>query len=343
MSVLDQVISSDVPATERPNSKPPATMWDPFKGTVPFQRQTFKDPGKGIKVPAKIQSFVVTVLLLSAVGIMIGFLWITAAYYAGPALAISVLLLALFSWLSKEHARERYRFFKVAERHGWGFVTVRPPSDSDVTKKKSDGTYERERRYDPKIEPAYATVPDLMRARFGQPIPTVVRAIFWGRTRRYDLPFWLAAGSLQTFGGPEAKRTGKDVGYTFTMVTAYRLDRDIGIRAKLFAEPPVMKNRKDVQTESVAFNDIFHISVTDDPDGEASRLPLIRTLTPALQTVLIDLWERYKAQVIIDGDIVYLAGYQTIMSEDDDVLDDYLINLIEDFAEAAQSFKIYAE
>ena len=31
------------------------------------------------------------------------------------------------------------------------------------------------------------------------------------------------------------------------------------------------------------------------------------------------------------------------MSEDDDVLDDYLINLIEDFAEAAQSFKTYAE
>lgn len=343
MSVLDQAVSSDAPATGQANSKPPSTMWDPFKGTVPFQRQTFKNPGKGIKVPAKIQSFVLLIMILSALGLVVGFFWRTAAFYAAGAAAVSSFLMWLFGWLGKEGARARYRFFKVAERHGWAFTTVRPPRDSETLKKKSDGTHYRERHYDPKIEPAYATVPDLMQARFGQPIPIVVGAIFWGRTRRYDLPFWLAAGSIQSFGGPEAKRSGTAGGYTFTMVTAYRLDRDIGIRAKLLAEPPVMKNRKDVQTESVAFNEIFHISVTDDPDGEASRLPLIRTLTPALQTVLIDLWERYKAQVIIDGDIVYLAGYQTIMSNDDVEVEEFLIRSIEDFAEAAQSFKIYAE
>ncbi|MCT4654311.1 MAG: hypothetical protein N4A65_00735 [Cohaesibacter sp.] len=343
MSILENAVSPDAATAEHSHSKPTSTMWDPFKGSVPFQRETFKNPGKGIKIPAKVQSFVVLLLLISVLGVLVGFVWITAAYYSVGPMVISAALLGLFTWLSKEGARERYRFFKVSERQGWAFTTVRPPSDSNVTKKKSDGTYKREQRYDPKIEPAYATVPDLMRARFGQPIPTVVRAIFWGRTQRYDLPFWLAAGSLQTFGGPEAKRTGQDVGYTFTMVTAYQLDRDIGIRAKLFAEPPVMKNRKDVQTESVAFNEIFHISVTDDPEGEASRLPLIRTLTPALQTVLIDLWHRYKAQVIIDRNIVYLAGYQTIMSDDDKVLEDCLTTLIEDFAEAAQSFKIYAE
>ena len=170
------------------------------------------------------------------------------------------------------------------------------------------------------------------------------------------MPFWMVVGRAETYDASRNRSTiAKDIpreagsegnqGITYTILTAYNLDRDSGIRAQLVAEAPKMDSRRDIQTESSHFNRIYHISIIKraGSDSTDDKQELLRLLTPATQDVMLGLWQRYRAQFLFDGATVYMSGYFSIMSDDSAVILAHLDELLEAFAQAAQSFKRYAE
>lgn len=201
------------------------------------------------------------------------------------------------------------------------------------------------------VRPAYERIGILLKASLAQPIPFEIKGLFWGETKQ-NIPFWMGASIGQTdmtFAAKELKTDARgntnNQGNILQIVAAYKLNRKTNIHAWLIAELLGRDSRKDLKTESIEFNDCFKISLrgTSDrqgPDGEAE---LLRVLTPATQATLIDLRKRYKVQMIVDDDVIYISGYDLINIENPEEVAEVANIAAEEFAEAAVSFKHYAE
>ena len=125
---------------------------------------------------------------------------------------------------------------------------------------------------------------------------------------------------------------------------AYQLERDTGIVATLLAEALDRDGWLDAKTESSEFNSRFKIAVEPSHGSvEDPSLALLRALTPATQATLIALDERYRLQVMLDGDTVFFSGTDRIMDEDEAVIGMHFAELVDQFGKAAVSFKHYVE
>ena len=317
-------------------------VWDPITGTLPFARQQVTPPGEGIKLPGWINTVLGLLAIAATIAIVVAFFWRPAAWFGVPALALSVGGLIGGDMLSKTAEKRDWLFFALAEKNDWAFRLI----EREV-RYKSGGRSARS--VDPFAERVYQRIPELCRARPGQLIPLRFHAMYWGRTKA-GIPFWLGLQQYEVDAALAAEAIRKDAfggraaqGRLFNMAVAYDLERDTGIHAHLLAEAFDRDGWSDIKTESVEFNRRFNISIVDDRVGDGGRLALLRALTPATQSVLTDLHDRYNAQVVIDGPTIFLAGHDRIMSNEDEVVAARFDALVEQFAEAAVSFKHFAE
>ena len=314
------------------------TVWDPFSGSMPFEREGVEKPGDGMKLPAWTNTVFGLLALMGTAGIVVAVFWRPAAWFGVPAVALSIGGFILSDRLSKSGQKRDWLFFRLAELNDWAFRLIEPERRSERGGRTSI-------KVDPLAARVYKAVPELCRARPGQLIPLNPQAMYWGTTGE-GLPFWLGIQQYEvdaTFAVEALKKDGFGgrglQGKLFNMMMSYRLDRDTGIRARLLAEAFDMDGWNDLKTESVEFNRRFNISIAGDGD----RLALLRALTPATQAALIDLHDRYQAQIVIDGDTIHLAGNDRIMSGEEAVVAAHFGMLVQHFAEAATAFKHYVE
>lgn len=318
------------------------TVWDPFHGSLPFARAEVENPGEGTKMPGWVNTVLGLLAIAGSVAIVIAFVWRPAAWFGVPALAVSVGGFFLADYLSKGSKKRDWLFFRLAELNDWAFRLIEP----ELRRRRGQ---RRTRTIDPFAAHVYKALPELCRPRPGQLIPLKLQAMYWGQTRE-GLPFWLGIQQYGIDATLAVEALKKDAfggrslqGKLFNMIVSYRLDRDTGIRARLLAEAFDMDGWNDLKTESVEFNRRFNISIAEDRVGDGGRLALLRALTPATQTSLIDLHDRYAAQIVIDGDTIHLAGHDRIMSDSDQVVAAHFGMLVQHFADAATAFKHYVE
>lgn len=346
------LICNPCPVVEMNQVSQPADgrkVWDPFSGEMNISREVINKPGARIKVPNAIQTANLILLLVSAVvmtaGFALGYEKIGIIFAGG--FCITIALLFLFDALGKEKQVMDYLLFKIAEKHDWAFALMAREFTSHKMKGPDDMLRSLDVHRDPRLEPVYKCVPELVRPRTGQLIPTIIQALYWGKSKA-GIPFWMGVGTMVSMGAsPKAKMQNPELdvskGTLLTLITAYDLARDTKIRAAITAESPAWESGKDIQTESVEFNRRFFIQLKDDDAFEKGKLELLRALTPATQDRLLDLWQRYNAQFIFDGATIFMSGYFEAMTEDFDLLEAKCSAAVEDFAEAAQSFKTYVE
>lgn len=196
-------------------------------------------------------------------------------------------------------------------------------------------------------------IPEIFKLRVGGSIPLVIESEMWGVAENGS-PLWVGLGahsSASLFGGPKQSSGAAGAasqGNVVMMVAAYSLDRNTGIRLVLMPESvgSIGPFDRDLKTESIAFNNRFNIRVTArDDQGALDRVSVevLQVLTPALQTTLLDLADRFAARVVIDGETVYFAGFRNLHGFDDAVLQTFVKEAITGFSEASVSFKHYAE
>lgn len=196
-------------------------------------------------------------------------------------------------------------------------------------------------------------IPEFFKLRVGGSIPLVIESEMWG-TSENGAPIWVGLGahsSAAFFGGPKQNtttETGGPQGNVVMMIAAYKLDRDTGIRLVLMPEnvSAIGPLDRDLKTESVAFNNAFNIRVTTSQGAaelDQVSVEVLQVLTPALQTTLLDLADRFAARLVIDRGIVYFAGFRNLQSLDDAVLQTFVKDVVAGFSQASISFKHYAE
>lgn len=320
----------------------PSPVWDPFAGSLPFERQRVARPGEGVRLPGWIGTALGLLAVVAAIALVVAFFWWPAAWFGIPALAVSVAGMLGGDMLAGTAQTRDWRFYRVAEKNGWAFRLIEP----EVRHRHGA---RRVRAVDPLAARVYRHLPELCRPSPGQLIPLTFQAMYWGRTMS-GLPFWLGLQQYEVDATLAVEALKKDgfggrglQGRLFNMAVAYDLDRDTGIRAHLLAETFDRDGWRDIKTESVEFNRRFNIALADDRTGGGGSLALLRALTPATQSILIDLHDRYRVQLVIDGPTIYLSGQDRIMSEEDDVIAARFDALVRQFAEAAVSFKHFAE
>ena len=332
-------------------------MWDPFAGPVPFSQQVVAKPGKAIKIPGFVRSFGGILLLLGILLFVVAIVYRDALWIGVPSVMLGLTIILGADHLGKVNANIDWLLYKLAKRHDWAFESLpRVKSEEEVRRLTSQPNSQMidRRLRDPRIRKIHEHVGDLLKVKVGRVTMMEFNAIYRGQSAQ-SIPFWMAMGVVpadMTLAAPSLKtdRHGNKgaQAYMFQMLCAYRLDRDTGIRARLLHEAVTGESRTDFQTESVEFNRLFNISIAD-PSGQAPKdvqahyNALLQALTPATQATLIGLKEKYDVQVVIDGDIVFYAGWDKLNSDDFDVIDQHIYQITEAFAQSALSFKRYVE
>jgi hypothetical protein len=298
-----------------------------------------------LRIPKAVKSALGLLCIGSVPFLLAGLIWRDMALFVGvPALALSVLGLMAVDFLSRNGEARAWRYAEIARVRGWAYeMTIRRPPPQGRRRKRTGPTGGL------LADPAHAPIATLLAPRPGQPIPIIIEAQYRGLTRE-GIPFWLGLQEMEADASLGAAALRHDAhgnsgtrGVVLAMVAGYDLDRDTGIRARLTAQGPIAA-RGDQSTGAVAFDRLFDVVVERPSDGgDPARLALLRTLTPAMQTTLLDLAARYRAQVLIDGRTVFMSGYDRLMSEDPTVIAERVGIIVEAFAEAAVSFKTYAE
>lgn len=309
------------------------TFWDPFEGS---QTPAPQGPGKvGPKwvLPDFLKRLELPLLLLAFPAFAIAAFSDTYRFYGVAAFTIGIGGGLAINHFSDAEGTLRRRLQAAVEALGFGFRGTLPEGRLGTIRRR---------------------IPEIFKLRVGGSIPLVVSSEMWG-TSPAGIPLWLGAAALQSaafFGGPKQDRSvGPETiyGNTVMMVAGYRLERDTGIRVLIMPEfvTAIGPLDRDIKTESVEFNSRFNIRMSMI-DGEtavpdAATADLLRVLTPAFQTTLIDLADRFAARVIVDRDTVFFAGYQNLRALEPDQLTELVKSAVDRFAEAAISFKHYAE
>lgn len=306
-------------------------FWDPIEGAVApeFRRRPEREPSK---LPASFKKLELPLFFLAFPGFILAFLGDSLLPYG-----IALVTFGMAGGFAINHftgaTEDRLeRLWKTGEHLGFRFRPEIPASRLRDIRQK---------------------IPELFKLRIGGSIPLNIESEMWGRSES-GTPLWLGLGAFSSaafFGGP--KQTTKLAnagaqGNVVMMIAAYKLDRDTGIRIVLMPESlgAVGPFDRDLKTESVAFNDTFNIRVTsraDDGDLDQISVNVLQVLTPAFQTTLLELADRFAARVIVDRDTVYFGGFHNLQSLDDTVLQSFVKEIVAAFAAASTSFKRYAE
>ncbi len=356
------------------------THWDPFGRTIAPQVHQVATPALPIKVPPSVMSVLMMACVVVSIPMLaLAFLQHPWMWWAAGLFSVCIALVLGLSVLDKSDQRRFHLYMKMAERLGWSFRLApkfvagapglsgsrrgrrqgldvprdRTPGfmadalDKAEASQRAAGTVSDTEMSE--LQAVYRTIPELFKPRPGQPVAMTLESEFWGETTN-GLPFWLGARQVDmdtTFASRQLKQdlhgNAGNQGALLMLVAGYGLGRDTGIRAALTAEM-LGDSRRDFKTESTEFNDRFHIAVRgDEGDPAEIEMRLLQALTPATQTSLLDLWDRYRIQIIIDGLTIYVSGYERINTRDEALLADVMPRAAEAFAAAAVSFRRYVE
>jgi len=318
-----------------------AAFWDPFEGTVaPDNAQKSE---RTARLPESFKKLELPLFLLSVPGFILAIFSESLRPYG-----FALVTVGMAGGFAVEHftgaAADRLnRIWSAADRLGFRFRPEIPAQ---------------------RLAAIRRAVPELFSLRIFGSIPLIIESEMWGADPDGN-GLWLGVGAISSatfLGGPKQNdrsaagiamgtvgaKDGGIQGNLVMMIAAYRLERDTGIRLVLMPETvgAVGPLDRDLKTESVAFNKAFNIRVTArDDGGDLDRISMnvLQVLTPAFQTTLLDLADRFAARVIVDRDIVYFGGYRNLQSLEDAVLRPFVEQAVAGFAEASVSFKRYAE
>lgn len=330
---MDQKVSLD-----DLNKDPARVMWDPFGRTQFHKRDSVVARHRQIvAVPSWVIKYSAVGAAISILGLVLGLVFGYEALglaFMVPTFVFSIIL-AFANYLNGENVEAEKRYLRLAERKDWAYRRV-------IEDKQHVG-----------VPDSHDYLQVLVKPRLGQLIPMVPKAQYWGRSAK-GIPFWMIVGDIDTFDKSRTRSTivqsvPRDAGdkgnrgVTYTFIVAYDLDRDSGIRAQLLAEVPGLDSRRDLQTESIQFNRTYNISLLKSAEHVKCKQKLLQVLTPATQDVMLQLWDDYRAQFVFNGPTVFMGGYFSVMNTDDAVLEAHFDELLDACAEAALSFKLYAE
>ena len=305
--------------------------WDPFEGQVSPPPENETSSAWAI-LPASAKRYQGPLLLLAFPGFAL-------AFFGGTTMIVGIALvcIGIFGGLGLDiltggSSAGRSRLKGAADHLGFAFRGTIPPNRLGAIRRR---------------------LPEIFRVRVGGSIPLVIESEMWGPAAT-EVPCWMGAAAISSmafFGGPKQSLRGPDQsvqGNTIMMIAAYRLDRDTHVRIVLMPEyvGAVGPLDRDIKTESTDFNNRFNIRLTCR-DGEKrmdrATMALLQVLTPAFQTTLTDLADRFAARVIVDRDVVFFAGFRNLQTLDDETLAAFVKETLSEFADAAVSFKAYAE
>lgn len=319
-----------------------AAFWDPFEGTVaPGNAQK---PKRTAGLPESFKKLEMPLFLLSVPGFILAIFSESLRPYGFALVTVGMAGGFAIEHFTGASADRLDRIRSAADKLGFRFRPEIPAQ---------------------RLAAIRRAVPELFSLRIFGSIALIIESEMWGADLNGNA-LWLGVSAISSatlLGGPKqndmpamriagAKGAGLQgnlvQGNLVMMIAAYRLERDTGLRLVLMPETVGARGPldRDLKTESVAFNHAFNIRVTArDDGGDLDRISLnvLQVLTPAFQTTLLDLADRFAARVIVDRDIVYFGGYRNLQSLEDAVLRPFVEQAVAGFAEASLSFKRYAE
>lgn len=333
------------------------THWDPIRGSIKVATDDISNIRRGIAVPQWLKQ-------ATLVGALLGIVWVMAAgIWTGdfPFVAVGATTVLWAIFLAVEHlansdGRKSIRRVRIARENGWSytgkllervreFTTVRDSEGIDRRTHlvKSERMLEIER-----------VVPELTKLQVGSFVGAHLDGEFWGESALGDRPFWLAVGSMEMNamlaanpslrGDSRGGRGGSGVFFSF--LGAYRIDRKTGVRAVI--KPENVANvgalDRDMKTESIAFNNAFHVSGTS-ADADIS-LEILRILSPATQDAMLNAKERYhNVGFVLDDDVLFFLAQDKLIGANasEDRIDEVLGPLVTEMERAAFGLKQYVE
>jgi hypothetical protein len=334
----------------------PATHWDPIKGEISVITPDVSHIRAGVVLPAPVRRFLPIGAILALLWTMVQAIW-TDIFPFVP-VAVTTVMFALFfiaGELENRDGRQTKRRVELARKNGWSYTgTLMERVREFGTVRTSDGADRRTHLV--KSERALAVekrVPELTRLEVGSFVGAQFDGEFWGRSSKDGLPFWVAIGAMDMETGiaanaalrRDARGGTGSFGVFFSLLGAYRIGRKTGIRAvirpeNLFNAGPL---DGDIKTESMAFNEAFHVSgsALHHQDAEP-ELAVLRILTPAAQVTLLDLRERYhNIGFVVEDDVLFFMAQDKLVGANahPDRVDLLLAGILGEFETAKFSLK----
>lgn len=331
--------------------------WDPIKGSIDVATDDISNIRKGIAVPQWLKQ-------ASLIGALLGIVWVMAAgIWTGDfpfvAVGATTMLWALFlgvEHLANSDGRKSIRRVKLARKNGWTYTgKLLERVREFATVRDSEGIDRRTQLV--KSERMLAIerlVPELTKLQVGAFVGAHLDGEFWGESSPGGRPFWLAVGSMEMNamfaadpslrGDSRGGRGGSGVFFSF--LGAYRIDRKTGVRAVI--KPENIANvgvlDRDMKTESIAFNNAFHVSgASNAPD---ISLEIMRILSPATQDAMLKAKERYhNVGFVLDDDVLFFMAQDRLVGANasEDRIDETLAGLVAEMERAAFGLKQYVE
>ncbi|WMS41953.1 hypothetical protein RDV64_18060 [Acuticoccus sp. MNP-M23] len=315
--------------------------WDPFEGSVtvmPSAPPRVRRPPFDSGLVQGILVIVAVIALFAAIGLHL-FAGTAAALFAVGVFAASFLALFALVLLGDEEGWTRWLLVETARLNGWTPVALDPAGDIV----RAGGV---DALYDPRSNRARVELAPILRSRLGQMLPLVPTGFYYGAAPG-GMPFWMGVEIINVIllAAPRVMRTDpfgntRLAGRGINFVIGYRLARNTLIEAHLLAET-LGDSRRDFDTESIAFNAAFRVTLTGDT--AQSRTRLLQVLTPAFMEKLLELERRYRIQVMVRGRHVFLRGYALVNLRDPHLTAPLFAKIVADLAAGAEGFKHYAE
>lgn len=335
--------------------------WDPFEGEIAVETPEISSIRKGIALPIWLKRLPLPAALLALT-------WTMVEGFAGssfPFVPVAVTTLAfgaifLVDILENTDGRRTHRRVHIARNKGWSYTGKFLEWQIERTPiRDSDGNYERrsQRVKPPRLRKIEAHIPELTKVQAGSFMGARLDGEFWGESAQDSLPLWIAIGAMQMeagFGNRGMRRDARGgkggYGQFFSLLGAYRIDRKTGIRAVIRPENIANKGPldRDIKTESVQFNERFHVSgrpVSAGGGNDVSR-EVLQILTPATQATMLDLGARFHTVgFIVADDVLFFMAQDKLVGENatEGGIDRLLPGMLEEFEAAKLSIKRYVE
>ena len=336
--------------------------WDPFDGTITITPiETAK--GGGIRLPAWLKRLPPLAIVGTMLWVLIAAVW-ADSFPVVPTICATLAFASLFLFekLENTEGRRQARYVRLAQDNGWGFTDKLLERQVEFGRAiDGDGDFERRTRLQKsermlKIE---AQLPELTTLQVGAFMGALLDSEFWGPLPgQPDQPMWMAVGTTQMEAGMGSARTRRDgrggqggYGQLYTVVGAFQLGRDTGVRAAIAPESLFRKGPldRDLKTESAEFNATFRIAGRAISGGRAEReveQEVLRILTPATQTSLLDLKAaHHKVGCVVEAEVLYFMVQDWLSGDNatEAALDRLLPEILGQFQVAQQSFRTYVE
>lgn len=313
-------------------------IWSPLGLVVPPASETYAKPNRR-RVPGVFKNLVGMVLLVGLVLLVLGIVIAPLLFWGFGMVFVAGFTMVAISMLERSEQMTLWLFSELARDKGWRFRRAIPPEPESTGGKKARQTW---RQVDPATIALHAQLEPLMRVHPGYLFPFEPQGYFWGETQD-GLPFFLSLSLIEIQAAMASESIRQDQhgnrssnGHMVQMLMAYPLGADTGVEAFLRSEFLNRNSRRGYQAESIDFNRRFELRMIA---GE--ELDLVRAISPATQTAMIDLADRYQVQFLLRRDVIWVMGHDRIMQPDLSTLGDLMPKILREFSVGVSDFRKY--